>query len=133
MKLYEYDLHAKHKANSQIISRAIEGLFSDRRDEDIKIYLSGSEIVRRSKIVKSWHTRPIIEEAYLSSFSLYCPDDVPYALKSLGSCKFVHFEDDGVVRICFTHDGDPNIFDIIGVNANDVSELLISTDFFDLI
>lgn len=54
-----------------------------------------------------------------------------FAISSLNTCRFLIFEDDGLVRVCLTHDDSISIFDKIRSDVRDISTQLIETDLYD--
>lgn len=65
------------------------------------------------------------------SFELVVNYEKRISIKSSITCRFVVFGDDGLIRMCFSHNDSVVRFEDLRPTIEDVSHLLITTDLFD--
>ena len=132
MRLIQYRF-LKNDARALDISRMIQGLFESTGDMDL-VMLKVTEPSRDSLLavpVNPHQLTNIIHTSFSQSFSKNIDYDTISTIKSCKSCRFVVFEDDGLVRICYSHGDKLLKFNSSYTEKTDVSRLLIDTDLFD--
>jgi hypothetical protein len=136
MKLLQYRFSADDVNESAYVGREVELFFRRANDLNlIGIFSIATEPggVERKRLQPS-DLPLIIEQSFQQSYSIEKIDYSKRAsIKSSESCRFVVFEDDGLLRICYSSDNDTIKFVKLSPQISDVSNLLIETDLFDFL
>lgn len=133
MKLIQYRFLKNDAGAALDIARGIQDLFESTGDTNL-VMLQVAEPSRDRLIVVPVNPHQlfgIIQNSFSQSFSKNIDYNTIATVKSCKSCRFVVFEDDGLVRICYSQGDEPLKFNSNYTEKADVSRLLIDTDLFD--
>lgn len=124
MRLTEFRFTKLDLSHSQIVVNTISHVFVN--DVDL-IFISDNKRV----ISQVSDFSNIALTSFSSSFQKELKLDAPHSMRSLISCRFVVFEDDGLVRICQSNDEAIIEFPLHHPEIFDISKMLVETDLFD--
>ena len=131
MRLLEFRFAKTHNSIALGLGRKIQDLFSADEDREVKVISSSRESGPRYVLCGIESVARIAHDAFQRSFSSETQYGDEFAISSVGSCRFVVFDDGGLVRICVSNEDRIDFFDEFDVEGEDASELLISTDIFE--
>ena len=131
MRLVQFRFDERHRLVAHEIGQKIQGIFWAELDQKIKVVSSTREGGPQYLLRGLDAVDHIASEAFENSFRSTTHYGSVFALKSINSCRFVFFDADGLVRVCLSNDDDVQFFSSLGVQIEDVSDLLVSTDIFD--
>jgi hypothetical protein len=134
LKLFQYRFGADGINRSSQVGDGIKSFFE--RANDLNLNGIFSTLHDRSSVerkpLEPHKLSQVAARSFQQSYSLknirydYCG-----SIKSLESCRFAIFEDDGLVRICYASEDEIIGFEQLSPAIADVSSLLIETDLFD--
>lgn len=135
MKLFQYRFGPNDASKSSSIGEKIQHFFMSNEEKDlVTIAIDNATMTKeiRTKISVKELGR-VTSQSFENSYSKNVDHEVPWAIKSKTSCRFIVFLDDGLLRICHASDDEIVRFDFASPDVHDVSTLLIETDFFDFL
>jgi len=136
MKLLQYRFATDDINESSYIGRKIESFFRTVNDLHLIGIFSlatGSGGVERKRLQPSALSL-VVEQSFQQSYSIHKIDYSKWAsIRSSESCRFVVFEDDGLLRICYSSNDNIIDFEKLSPRITDVSHLLAETDLFDFL
>jgi hypothetical protein len=130
LRLIQLRLAASHKAIALQVGKIIESIFLEE-DRQVKIYSSTPEKGPCYTLCSNDEIQHFASEAFIKSFAIEAVYGDIFAISSIESCRFVVFEGDGLIRICYSNDDKIDHLNELGVAVEDISSLLLTTDVFD--
>jgi hypothetical protein len=136
MKLLQYRFSADDVIESSYVGREVRSFFRKVNDLKLNGVFSIAAAVGgvERKRLQLRNLALVAEQSFRQSFSInnieYCKGA---SIKSSESCRFIVFEDDGLVRICYSSNDDAIKFDKLSPQIADASNLLVETDLFDFL
>jgi len=133
MKLLQYRFPADAVKEASYIGQEVEAFFCGIDDSNLmSIKSSHRGIVRGS--VNVGEIARIVTQSFEQSYEMGNIDYEKYvSIRSSKSCRFLVFEDDGLLRICFSNVDSVILFSKLSPKFSDESRLLIETDLFDFL
>jgi hypothetical protein len=136
MILLQYRFSADDIDESSYVGREISSFFRGANEQNMIVVFAATPS-RGGAERKRLHIpdlSSIAAQSFQESYRLANIDWSKRAsIKSLESCRFVVFEDEGLVRICYSNDDDAIRFEKLSPQVADVSNLLVETDLFDFL
>jgi len=136
MKLLQYRFKENDFKESSYVGCELESFFSKVGDlELVGISVDGDahEGVRRRRLGPQ-EISTVIARSFEQSYAVKAIDyEKAASIKSLNSCRFLVFEDDGLLRMCYASEDDVLCFSKISPQVSVVSQLLVETDLFDFL
>jgi hypothetical protein len=134
MKLLQYRFTADDVNESSYVGHEIKSFFSAAKDLNLNAIISST--ARRGgvkrKSLRSHDLSIVIAQSFEQSYLLNNIDyDKFISIKSMESCRFVVFENDGLLRICYSNEDSVIEFGKLRPELTDSSCLLTETDLFD--
>ena len=136
MKLFQYRFGLDDAAKSFSVGEELKHFFTSNAEKElVSIAIDNSARTKevRTKIGSQEVLRRTASQSFVNSYSANVDHEVPWAIKSKTSCRFVVFLDNGLIRICYASDDEIIQFNSASPDVLDVSTLLIETDFFDFL
>lgn len=136
MKLLQYRFSEADVSEASYVGEQVKSFLERVNDLNLEGIFS---IAAEPKGLKRKRLQPqglalIVEESFQQS---YITDKIDYSksasIRSLESCRFIVFEDDGLMRVCYSTEDDSPTFPKLTPRIDDVSNLLIETDLFDFL
>lgn len=133
MKLFQYEFQNKDDVTFRAVGEHVKDFFAVHNEHYLLKSFSGKFIYDK-KIFKKLNISSMSGDVY-NYLKLSCKRTLTYGeipvIISMTTCRFIVFEDDGVMRVCYK--SCDNIIDLSCLNGScvDISELLILTDLFD--
>lgn len=131
MKLLQFRFAEEHKIHASQIGQKIQSIFAAEDDSKIKAIYATPESGPRYSLRSRDDVSGIASDAFEKSFGDVTSYGEVFAISSIGSCRFVVFEENGLVRICLSNDDESEIFGELAIEGADFSDLLVATDLFD--
>jgi hypothetical protein len=131
LKLVQFRFAERHKIHASQVGQTIQSIFSVEDDGKVKTIYATRESGPRYRLVRREVVHKIAAEGFEKSFARNLSYGEVFAISSIGSCRFVVFEEGGLIRMCLSNDDESEVFEEFATKGEDVSDLLVSTDIFD--
>ena len=136
MKLLQYRFAADDFREASYVGGEVILFFSGINDLNLDGIFSA---IPKQGGIERRHLQPhslslVVAESFQQSYLVSRIDYQKYAsIKSSASCRFLVFESDGLLRICYSSDDNIIEFKKLSPQITDESPLLIKTDLFDFL
>lgn len=133
MKLIQYRFLPNASASARLVGSALQSLFEGASDLDVRaVYVEPRQLNKViCRNIKVEEIGVLAGRSFSQSYAKAINYSDYLSIRSNITCRFVVFEDDGLLRICHRLEDDILDFGRLVREVKDISEILIKSDLFD--